>query len=48
MNMFAKMNELLQYLFEAMGEIFSPREAAVPPIGVQPFDGDSFSQWVDL
>ncbi|MBO1350528.1 MAG: isochorismate synthase [Hormoscilla sp. GUM202] len=40
------MNELIQYLVEAFNEIFRPNGEDYPSIGVQPFDGDIYSQWV--
>jgi hypothetical protein len=34
-----------QYLVEAATRLFSPSDDQYPNIGVQPFDGDTYSEW---
>jgi hypothetical protein len=38
----------IQYISEGVSRIFSPRDDHYPETGVQPFDGEPFSEWVDL
>jgi len=38
----------VQYVSEGVSRIFSPGDDQYPKTGVQPFDGDPFSEWVDL
>jgi hypothetical protein len=40
--------DAVQYLSEAADRIFSPSRDEYPAIGVQPFDGEPYSEWVDL
>lgn len=47
MKLAATFENIFQYLFEAIGCIFSPSDDLYPAIGVQPFEGDPFSEWVD-
>lgn len=38
----------IHYVSEGVSRIFSPRDDHYPETGVQPFDGDPLSEWVDL
>lgn len=38
---------LVQYFSDAIARIFSPSDDAYPEVGVQPFDGEPYSQWVE-
>jgi hypothetical protein len=48
MNIVKMTTDALQYLSEGVARLFSPRDDQYPAIGVQPFDGEPFSEWVDL
>ncbi|MDJ1183548.1 hypothetical protein [Roseofilum casamattae] len=48
MNMFARMNDLVMYLFAAFGQIFSVERETYPDIGVQPFTGEVLSEWLEF
>lgn len=47
MNFVKMTTDALQYLSEGVARLFSPRDDQYPNIGVQPFEGDPFSEWVD-
>ncbi|MEO0534891.1 MAG: hypothetical protein AAF215_13625 [Cyanobacteria bacterium P01_A01_bin.123] len=36
-----------RYLSEGFGRIFSPIDDEYPNIGVQPFDGEPLSEWIN-
>ncbi|MEO0456725.1 MAG: hypothetical protein AAF152_09090 [Cyanobacteria bacterium P01_A01_bin.114] len=38
------LNDVLNYLSEAVARIFGPDDDAYPNIGVQPYDGDVYSE----
>ena len=38
---------VVQYLAEPIARIFGPDDNSYPAIGVQPFDGDPYSQWIE-
>jgi len=40
MKVWAKINQAIQYVMEAVGRVFTPVEDTYPAIGVQPFDGE--------
>ncbi|MEM6426464.1 MAG: isochorismate synthase [Cyanobacteria bacterium P01_H01_bin.119] len=40
-------NNAAQYLLEAFGRIFSPADDQYPDTGVQPFDGEPLSEWIN-
>ena len=48
MNISQRINQLVRYLLEGFNEIFRPNDEDYPSIGVQPFEGESSSEWVDL
>lgn len=47
MNIFRMINGMFQYLLEAIARIFSLSDDAYPNIGVQPFSGEPFSEWLE-
>lgn len=46
MNIFKWMGGVIDYLSEGATALFSPNRDQYPNIGVQPFDGDPYSEWV--
>jgi len=38
----------IQYLSEGVNRVFRPDDSSYPKTGVQPFDGEPFSQRVEL
>ncbi len=48
MNVIQMLNQALQYISDGVNRVFSPTDDHYPETGVQPFDGEPFSQWVDL
>lgn len=48
MNVFEVIRDAIHYLSEGASRIFKPSEDHYPETGVQPFDGEPFSQWVEL
>lgn len=48
MNVIEMVHDAIQYLSEGVSRIFKPNEDHYPETGVQPFDGEPFSQWVEL
>jgi hypothetical protein len=48
MKIFDLMVDAIQYVSEGVSRIFSPGDDHYPETGVQPFEGDPFSEWVDL
>jgi len=47
MDMMKRVSKLVHYLSEGVGRIFSPRDDEYPEVGVQPFEGDPYSRWVE-
>ncbi len=47
MRWFTSLGTVLQFISEAFIEIFSDTDN-YPATGLQPFEGDTWSQWVDL
>lgn len=45
MNILQSVHDTIQYLIEAATRLFSPSDDQYPLIGVQPFDGDTYSKW---
>jgi hypothetical protein len=41
-------NGLLQYFAEPVGRIFSPDDNNYPKTGVQPFEGDTYSETAEI
>lgn len=41
------LDSLVQYFSDAIARIFGPSDDAYPEVGVQPFDGEPYSQWVE-
>jgi hypothetical protein len=41
------MDGLIQYFVEPIARIFGPDDNVYPEIGVQPFDGDPYSEWLE-
>lgn len=48
MNLFKMIGQAIRFLSEGAAEIFSPNHDQYPNIGVQPFDGDPYSEWIEL
>lgn len=48
MNILKLTQNALQYISEGAARLFSPRDDQYPDIGVQPFEGEPLSEWVDL
>jgi hypothetical protein len=48
MKLFKSFMDAAQYLSEGIGRIFSPRDDQYPDIGVQPFEGEPYSEWIEL
>lgn len=48
MNILKLTQNALQYLSEGAARLFSPGDDQYPDIGVQPFEGEPLSEWVDL
>lgn len=48
MNIFSFFSNTLKYLSEGVSRLFSPSDDQYPKTGVQPFDGEPYSEWVDL
>lgn len=46
MNIFKVMGDALRYLSEGATALFTPNRDESPHIGVQPFSGDPYSEWV--
>lgn len=40
-------DDVIQYISEGVARIFSPADDEYPNVGVQPFDGDPYSEWTD-
>jgi hypothetical protein len=48
MGIIATISAAIEFLSEGVAQIFSPRNDQYPAIGVQPFDDEPLSEWVDL
>jgi len=48
MNIFKMTADVLQYLSEGVARLFSPLNDQYPNIGVQPFEGEPLSEWVEV
>jgi hypothetical protein len=48
MSIFKVFHNAVQYLSEGVSRIFAPVDDEYPETGVQPFEGDPFSEWVNL
>jgi hypothetical protein len=48
MNILKVLNNAIYYLSEGAASLFSPSRDDYPRIGVQPYDGDPYSEWVSL
>lgn len=47
MNVPKMFDSVVQYFSEAFALIFGPDRDSYPETGVQPFDGEPYSEWVD-
>ncbi|MEB3164968.1 MAG: hypothetical protein VKK80_17180 [Prochlorothrix sp.] len=47
MKLFQRMKDMLQYVSEGFIEIFNKTKDEYPKTGVQPFEGEPYSKWVD-
>jgi len=47
MNILERTSNVIQYLYEAVAWAFSPIDDTYPAIGIQPFEGEPYSQWAD-
>mgnify|MGYP005846158169 CR=1 FL=1 len=45
MNISLAIQNTVQYIVEAATRLFSPSDDQYPDIGIQPYDGDVYSQW---
>jgi hypothetical protein len=45
MNIVQAIQGTIQFLAEAVTRLFSPNDDQYPAVGVQPFDGDAYSEW---
>lgn len=48
MNLFKMLGQAIRFLSDGAAEIFRPDYDQYPKTGVQPFDGEPYSEWVDL
>jgi hypothetical protein len=48
MNVLSFFGAMFQYLTEGATEIFSPNHDEYPNVGIQPFDGEPLSKWIDM
>jgi hypothetical protein len=48
MNILHAIGAALQFLSEGAVHIFSRSKDEYPAIGIQPFDGEPFSEWVEV
>lgn len=48
MKIVAMLDGIAQYFSEAFGMIFSPIDDKYPNTGVQPFDGEPLSEWINI
>lgn len=48
MNIFRIIGDVIAYLSEGAARLFSPSHDEYPNIGVQPFSGDPYSEWVSI
>lgn len=46
MNIFRMLDQTMRYLSEGATRLFSPDRDDYPKIGVQPFSGEPYSEWV--
>lgn len=46
MNILKVINDAMRYLSDGATALFSPNRDEYPNIGVQPFSGDPYSEWV--
>ncbi|MEB3274642.1 MAG: isochorismate synthase [Prochlorothrix sp.] len=47
MKLFQRMKDMFQYVSEGFLSIFNKPKDQYPPTGVQPFEGEPYSKWVD-
>jgi hypothetical protein len=48
MNVFEMIRDAVQFLSDGVTRIFKPSDDHYPETGVQPFEGEPFSEWVEL
>ncbi|MBD2461238.1 isochorismate synthase [Oscillatoria sp. FACHB-1407] len=48
MKVFEMIRDAVHYLSEGATRIFKPSDDHYPETGVQPFEGEPYSQWVEL
>lgn len=46
MNILKALHDAMRYLSEGVTGLFSPNHDEYPNIGVQPFNGEPYSEWV--
>ncbi len=46
MNILKVLNDTMRYLSEGATALFSPNHDEYPNIGVQPFSGEPYSEWI--
>jgi hypothetical protein len=47
MKVFTLFQEMVQYISEAAVSLFKPSNDQYPAVGVQPFEGEPYSKWVE-
>ena len=47
MKFFSTMTDAVQYLYEGVVRLFSPSSDEYPEVGVQPFEGEPNSSWIE-
>ncbi|MDX2211832.1 MAG: hypothetical protein SFY66_00960 [Oculatellaceae cyanobacterium bins.114] len=48
MNVLEMVRDVMQYLSDGATRIFKPSDDHYPETGVQPFEGEPLSEWVEL
>jgi hypothetical protein len=46
--LFTTLHNAMLYMSEGVWRLFSPSEDEYPATGVQPFDGEPYSEWVEF
>jgi hypothetical protein len=47
MQVIEMIHNTVKFISEGVSRLFSPCDDAYPKTGVQPFEGDAYSEWVD-
>ena len=46
--LFTTLHNVMFYMSEGVWRLFSPSDDEYPATGVQPFDGEPYSEWVEF